>query len=179
MAYSPVFQTLHDETKPVGNLGRGTHHSILRAVTWHDTLLRPLPHASFLDFAVIGDEDHDTRIIEAIEQLYFEGLLAPVRLIGERKGFLTVLLAPEFLEDSTSREIDSYRRRLKDGEQRSVAGDLWAVEMDTIPGNLSIIQDAMEKVATYTACLMMLWELGVKPASAGSRAGELPSLQSS
>lgn len=165
MAYSPFFQTLHDETKPVGKIGRGAHYSILRAVTWHDTLLQPLEHASFLDFAVIWDEDHDTRIIEAIEQLYFEGLLGPVKLIGERKGCLTILLAPEFLEESSSGAIESYLNRLRERGQRGVAGDLWTVDVDCVPGNLSIIADTMEKVATYTACLLMLWDLGIKPAS--------------
>jgi hypothetical protein len=34
--YSDVFQTLHDEVGPVGNLGRGTHCSVLRAISFQD-----------------------------------------------------------------------------------------------------------------------------------------------
>src|SRR5438093_42433 len=93
--YSPFLETLHDETRPVGNLGRGTHYSVLRAVTWHDTFLTALPRAALLDFAIIWDEDHDARVIQVVNELYFEGLLAPVRFIGERKGGLTVLVAME------------------------------------------------------------------------------------
>ena len=97
--YSQFFETLHDETHPVGSLGRGTHYSVFRAVTWHDTFLNPLPKAEFLNFAVIWDEDHDTRVVKVVHTLCFEGLLAPVRLIGERKGRLTVLVAPEAAGD--------------------------------------------------------------------------------
>src|SRR4051812_20247485 len=71
--YSEFFQTLHDEQAPVGYLGRGTHYSILRAVVFSDSLAKPLFDARFLDFAVIWDEDHDARIIEPIQKLYFAG----------------------------------------------------------------------------------------------------------
>lgn len=40
MSYCPFFQTLHDETRPVGNLGRGTHYSVLRATA---TVWWPVP----------------------------------------------------------------------------------------------------------------------------------------
>src|SRR5260370_21913517 len=92
MSYSAFFQTLHDEAKPVGKIGRGTHYSILRAQVWQDERLKPLKKGMLADFAVIWDEDHDERVIEVIEWLYFEGLLSPIRFIGERKGSLTVLL---------------------------------------------------------------------------------------
>src|SRR4051812_6684669 len=88
MSYSPFFQTLHDETRPVGQLGRGTHYSILRVPIWQDEWLNLLAQGLLLDFAVIWDEDHDARVMEAVEALYFSGLLSPVRFIGERKGSL-------------------------------------------------------------------------------------------
>ena len=68
-AYSDFFQTLHDETSPTGYLGRGTHCSVLRAVVFHDPMGKPLPEGQFTDFAVIWDEDHDTRVIEPIEEI--------------------------------------------------------------------------------------------------------------
>src|ERR1700692_4902503 len=92
MSYSPFFKTLHDETQPVGHFGRGTHYSVLQVPIWQDQWLNPLPLGSLLDFAVIWDEDHDERVIEVIENIYFSGLLAPVRFIGERKGSLSVLI---------------------------------------------------------------------------------------
>jgi hypothetical protein len=77
---------MSDETQPVGHLGRGTHYSVLRVPIWHDEGLNPLPQVALLDFAIICDEDHDERVMGAIEALYFRGLLAPVRFIGERVG---------------------------------------------------------------------------------------------
>ncbi len=56
MSYCHFFQTLYDETHPVGNLGRGTHYSVLRAPVWHDELLNRIARCAFLDFAVIWDE---------------------------------------------------------------------------------------------------------------------------
>lgn len=64
---SCFFHTLHDEPGRVGSLGRGTHYSVLRAVIWE-------PEPRFHDFAVIWDEDHDTRIIGVLEQLYVRRL---------------------------------------------------------------------------------------------------------
>jgi hypothetical protein len=93
--YCPFFQTQHDETHPVGRFGRGTHYSVLRAPVWHDESTKRLDRCAFLDFAIIWDEDHDDRVIDAIMALYISGLLAPVRYIGERKGTLSVLLAPD------------------------------------------------------------------------------------
>jgi hypothetical protein len=73
--YSDFFKTLHDETSPTGYLGRGTHHSVLRALVFHDPMGKPLPEGQFADFAVIWDEDHDTRVMEPIEEIYRRGLV--------------------------------------------------------------------------------------------------------
>jgi hypothetical protein len=93
MSEFPFFKTLHNETKPVGDFGRGTHYSVMRVPIWRDTLLRPMHQGAMLDFAIIWDEDHDERVLKVIERIYFAGLLAPVRFIGERKGTLSVLIA--------------------------------------------------------------------------------------
>ena len=50
--YSPFFQTLYDELAPVGQLGHGTHYSVLRCVVWQDETRMPIPIASALDFAI-------------------------------------------------------------------------------------------------------------------------------
>lgn len=73
MSYSPFFQPLHDEKQAVGHFGRGTHYSVLRVPIWHDERLKPLPQGELLDFAIIWDEDHDDRVIEPIEEMYFAG----------------------------------------------------------------------------------------------------------
>jgi len=94
-AYSDFFKTLHDETSRTGYLGRGTHYSVLRAVVFHDTMGRPLSEGQFADFAVIWDEDHDTRVMEPIEEIYRRGLLSSFQMFGEHKGAFTAVLSKE------------------------------------------------------------------------------------
>jgi len=92
--YSPFFETLYDQPSPVGRLGRGVHYSVLRAVVWSDIHGDPTSTGRFLDFAVVWDEDHDPRVIEVIEAVYFAGLLGPVQVVGERKASMTFLFDP-------------------------------------------------------------------------------------
>ena len=93
--YCDFFQTLHDETSPVGYLGRGTHCSVLRAVVFHDPLGNPLSEGRFADFAVIWDEDHDVRVMEPIQEIYRRGLLPSFVMFGEHKGSFTAIPSPK------------------------------------------------------------------------------------
>src|SRR5882757_5583273 len=92
-SYSHFFQTLHDERSPTGRLGNGTHASILRAIVFHDPTLEPLSTGALADFAVIWDEDHDTRVIKAVESIYRAGFLGSLLMIGERKGALNAIVS--------------------------------------------------------------------------------------
>lgn len=159
MPYSPFFQTLHDETQPVGHLGRGTHYSVLRVPIWQDEWLNPLGQASLLDFAVIWDEDHDERVIEVIETLYFGGLLAPVRFIGERKGSLSVLIDAKTVEAWDRVALKNYREAVSDVSQSQE--DPWPATVDAVSGpNRSIIHAPDEHVSLYLRNIELLWKLG-------------------
>jgi hypothetical protein len=165
MSYSPFFQTLHDETRPVGQLGRGTHYSVLRVPIWRDEWLNPLAQGLLLDFAVIWDEDHDARVMEAVETLYFSGLLSPVRFIGERKGSLSVLINDESVGPWNETALRNYREAVGDIGQS--LEDPWPVTVDQVFGQRhSIIHAAPEDVATYLRNIHLLWQLGAKPSSA-------------
>lgn len=165
MSYSPFFQTLHDEPAPVGNFGRGTHYSVLRVPIWQDEWLKPLAQGALLDFAVIWDEDHDERVIEAIDELYFAGLLAPVRFIGERKGHLSVLVDAKTVEAWDQRSYKNYREAVSDISRR--LEDPWPATVDPVLGpNQSIIHAAREDVIAYLQNIRLLWQLGMKPALA-------------
>lgn len=167
MPYSPFFQTLHDETQPVGRLGRGTHYSVLRVPMWQDPWRNPLSQGALLDFAIIWDEDHDERVMEAIEGLYFDGLLGPVRFIGERKGSLSVLLEAKTLEAWNEAAFKDYREALSEVSQG--LNDPWPVTVDQVFGQRhSIIRAAPEHVATYLQNIQLLWQLGLKPNRARS-----------
>ena len=161
MPYSPFIQTLHDETQPVGHLGRGTHYSVLQVPIWQDQWLNPLPVGSLLDFAVIWDEDHDERVIQAIEDLYFCGLLAPVRYIGERKGSLSVLIDEKTVQAWDHSKLKSYREAVSDVGQN--LEDPWPTTVATVSSSKhSIIHASNEDVTLYLRNIHMLWFLGAK-----------------
>jgi hypothetical protein len=162
MSYSSFFQTLYDETGPVGNFGRGTHYSVLRVPIWQDELLNPLPQAVLLDFAVLWDEDHDERVVQAIEEIYFAGLMGPVLFIGERKGSLNVLIQSSSASPWAPAALDSYGEavsRISNGLE-----DPWPATVDTVLGSEhSIINAPRENVMGYLKNIDMLWQLGRKP----------------
>jgi hypothetical protein len=171
MAYSPFFQVLHDERSPVGNLGRGTHYSVVRTVLpvieesdptaaeeqiFGDARRRQL---ELLDLAIIWDEDHDERIWGVLERLHAAGLLAPVRFIGERKGSVTVICDP-----NTNYNIGGYERYCQLVERMTATddGDEWSVEVVQGIGGGSgqIINAAKERVDAYLRGIEASWTLG-------------------
>lgn len=160
--YSEFFKTLHDDVAPTGYLGRGSHYSVLRSVVWHNCLQHPLPNAAYLDFAVIWDEDHDTRVIEAVQLLYFSGLLTPAIFVGERKGNFTVVVSDKTLEEFDKRKLSEYQQAVEEITQS--LDDPWAAEVTSInSGHHIIINDRSDKVSQYLQTINMLWQLGIKP----------------
>lgn len=160
MKYSNYFEVVYDQPQPVGSIGRGTHYSILRCAQWLDNLLVPHENgcAREQQLAVIWDEDHDQRVIDVLEAAYFQGLLGPVRFIGERKGSLTVIVDPLFWE--------IYDRADYTAKWSAIAsdapGDYWPsyVYADgDIEGLGMIIHDSNARVATYLENIRNLWQL--------------------
>ena len=171
--YSTLFTTLYDEDQPIGFIGRGTHYSVLRSVEWLDVCLEPNSVAEIHDFTVIWDEDHDQRIIQAVEKLYLAGLLSPVQFIGERKGSLTIILAARFRfwgKDEFSQE--KYLKKVQELTEK-IHGDYWSVEIGYFDRSIfdgvshqtdfsSIISDDHRKVDTYLRNIDNLFHLGTK-----------------
>jgi len=158
---SPFFEVLYEQKEPVGDFGRGTHYSVLRAPVWQDGALKPLKQAQLLDFAVIWDDDHDERVMEVIDLIYLEGLLAPVRYIGERKGSLTIVADAAAVKSWSEAQWASYCKAV-DGI--GPTDDPWPtkVEKGSASGNTIIHADAVA-VGTYLAHIELLWDLGLKP----------------
>lgn len=174
--YSTLFSTVYDESEPVGNLGRGTHYSVLRCAEWFDVTRTHLNQAEVHDFAVIWDEDHDTRVIQVIEQLYMEGLLSPVQFIGERKAFLTVIVAAKFYFWGSEDNIRDYENRIKYIAE-NLGFDSWIAEVgmfDRAPGNphqndpKGIVAAETHRVQTYLNNIDSLWTLGTKKYISGT-----------
>lgn len=162
--YSPFFQTLYDEQEPVGHLGRGTHYSVLRAIVFHDEDGKPIKttryrnaEARFHDFAIIWDEDHDTRVIEVIEKIYCSGLLPFFAFIGERKGGVTALAFKD--SDALHHNAGNIIEDICD----NLGNDPWSAEMGVITNPQGIINDKPNDVILYLRNILMLWKLGSKP----------------
>jgi hypothetical protein len=148
--YSHFFSTLHDEADAVGKLGRGTHYSILRAVLWDK--VEPQWH----DFAVVWDEDHDTRVIWVIEQLHIQRLLRDVLAIGERKGSVAIITASPYPNPKLHALV-------QDGWQHP-SGDFFNSEIEHVDeATGSLINANPEHVQAYVKGITVLWDLGTKP----------------
>ncbi len=158
-SYSHFFQTLHDETGPVGHLGRGTHYSVIRSVAWIDKTLQPMPSARFHDLAIIWDEDHDTRVIDVIERLYFSGLLSPAIAIGERKGGVTVILPDNTPILANAVQFQDYSRSLL--AQAENQDDPWCCNVGTVSNPDALINAPAKMVTQYIQTIDMLWSLGI------------------
>jgi hypothetical protein len=172
MSKMPFFKTLHDETSPVGSFGRGTHYSVMRAPIWHDKWLNPMQKGAMLDFAIIWDEDHDERVLEVIERMYFAGLLAPVRFIGERKGTLSVLIDAQTVASWKPGALNKYREgvsKISNGQcdpwpaYVSSLASLASLPARAISVDPSIIHEERAKVAAYLQNIDMRWHVGIKP----------------
>lgn len=183
MAYSPFFETLHDERAPVGSLGRGTHYSVVRTVlpVWscadpshvEEEILGGARRSALelFDLAIIWDEDHDERVWGVIDRLHVAGLLAPVRFIGERKGNITILLDPSF--DYGEAGSDVYEQ-LVERVVESDAGDSWALEIrQGIDGDSGIINANSRSVEDYLRGIQACWKLGTTPWVAPKRVGPI------
>lgn len=182
-SYSSLFACLYDEPGPVGHLGRGTHYSVFRSVEWLDVVRAPLPLPQIHDFAIVWDEDHDTRVIEVIEDIYMAGLLSPVQFIGERKGTLTVIVAAKFYWADTQPDTDEYIRLLNEISANTDGRDSWPVELgmfDRCPGDPThqtevenLISAEDHRVRTYLRNIDSLWSLGTRAYASKARARAL------
>jgi hypothetical protein len=166
--YSTLFQCCYDESRAGPNLNY--HYSIFRAVDSRDIEQKPSALPYVHDFAVIWDDDHDTRIIHVLEEMLMAGMLPGVQFIGEHKGELTVILAAR-----TYWQIDvaAYKARLHKLTGSS-AGDFWIVQLgmyDHSRGNLRsahqcefkniLAMDEEEEHANLFA-IDSRWQLGTK-----------------
>ncbi len=155
--YSPYFTTLYDQQEPVGDFGRGIHYSVLRAVSWHsphdDISKRPY----HFDFAIIWDEDHDTRVIAPVEEIYLAGLLSKFIFFGERKANFTAVLDHNVNIHPGDRE---FNRKISNIVEHSAEGDFWHTEIQQYA---EVPRDPCDAEWIFHSNIRMLWKLGGKP----------------
>ena len=156
--YFRFIETLYDEKRPVGNLGRGTHYSVFRSISWFDEKLLSGKEAKFHDFAVIWDEDHDDRVIGVVERMYIEGILSPVLFVGERKGMLAIIVSESF----PNSKMEDFKAKVQE-ETDLTESDHWSTHVEKISSDeIGIIADSDEKVQLYLKNIISLWDIGIK-----------------
>ena len=171
MSQIPFFKMLHEETKPAENFGRGTHYSVLRAPIWQDKWLNQMPTGEMLDFAIIWDEDHDERVLEVVEKLYFAGLLPPVRFIGERKGTLSVLIDGETMAAWKPTTLKKYQEAIS--KISGAQNDPWPAHVSSVTSLASIPARAISldpsiihadrvTIVAYLQNIERRWNVGIK-----------------
>ncbi len=172
--YSPLLHCIYDEPVPTGKIGRGTHYSVVQALSWHSDEGELRKQAVVQNVAIIWDEDHDERIIPCVEALLMAGLLHSVSMIGERKGGVTIV----FNSMSAARLSENQKRAYRDEVTQVINevveakhGDYWAItfgEMTDTPSLKStghdifhqyLIQDEVQKVETYIRNINNLWNI--------------------
>ena len=124
--YSELFYCLFDK-KHSGAEGKSAHHSVFQAAVWHDKLMNPVSSAKVQRLAVIWDEDHDTRILDVLEEIYIKGLLSPILFIGERRGRVVVILDQEFICKTTEKQLLEYKSKIAEICQNPCHEDSWSV----------------------------------------------------
>lgn len=123
-SYSSIFHTIYDERNPL--FPSGYHYSVLRSFEYRDVCNLPVSKPLVHDFAIIWDEDHDTRVIKAVERIYLAGLLSPIQFIGEHKGTLTIILAAKSMW--AIGDIDNYKSALSSAAFKQ-GDDHWVIEI--------------------------------------------------
>lgn len=172
--YSPFLHCIYDEPDPTGHIGRGTHYSVVQALSWRSEKGELRQQASVQNVAIIWDEDHDERIIPCVEALLMAGLLHSISMIGERKGGVTIV----FNSMSAARLSDDQKRAYRE-EVNQVINDVvaakhedsWSItfgEMTEVPSmetsgqeifHRYLIQDDVHKVDTYIRNINYLWDI--------------------
>jgi hypothetical protein len=165
--YSQNLHCLYDNPEPASPQYPG--YSIFRAISSQSVEQQPteLPHVH--DFAVIWDDDHDTRIIKLLEEMLFAGLLPGVQFIGEHKGELNVILAARTF---FCIQEDTYRDRLT--ALSAVTGDSWFVRVGMIDMSqasrtthhqcdyVNLLGMTFHLADAFFVTLDNMWQLGTK-----------------
>lgn len=173
--YSPFLHCIYDEPAPTGHIGRGTHYSVVQALSWRSEKGELCQQASVQNVAVIWDEDHDERIIPCAEALLMAGLLHAVSMIGERKGGVTIVfntMSAVRLSKDQKRAYQQEVTRVINDVVAAKHEDSWSItfgEMTDTPSSRStgrdifhqsLIQDGdVHKIETYVRNINYLWDI--------------------
>jgi hypothetical protein len=105
---------------------------------------------------VIWDEDHDDRVVQAIEQCYRRRILSSSFGFQEAKGILTGFVAPGL----SKCRISFVESQLNAIAQEEIEDDVWDSMIATVEEPHSISSRLDEDLSLYINNLRMLWRLG-------------------
>lgn len=162
-------QCIYDEASPSEDIGRGAHYSVLRVPLSPALPVRGHADEKVRDVAVIWDEDHDMRVLEAIRRLHLKGLLSHALFIGERKGAFTLLVDGAYFGRITQYKRDLLGRQVANQVAR-MNGDHWQAAVGSFsPAGInaetvmeSIIHADEAKVEAYLRRIGVKWQLGTR-----------------
>ena len=172
--YSPHLHCIYDEPAPTGQIGRGTHYSVVQALSWRSSKGELRKQAAVQNVAIIWDEDHDLRIIPCVEALLIAGLLHAISMIGERKGSVTIVfnsMSAAYMNDD---QKGAYQEEVTQVINDVVAAkheDSWSITFGEMTETLclkstgyqifhqSLIQDDVQKIETYIRNINYLWDI--------------------
>lgn len=172
--YSPHLHCIYEEAAPTGQIGRGTHYSVVQALSWRSNKGELCERATVQNVAIIWDEDHDERIIPCVEALLMAGLLHAISMIGERKGGVTIVFNSMSAAYLSEDQKSAYREEVAQVINDVVAAkheDSWSItfgEMTETPSlattghqifHQSLIQDDVQKIDTYIRNIDNLWNV--------------------
>lgn len=169
--YSPHLHCIYDEPAPTGRIGRGTHYSVVQALSWHSDKGELRKQADVQNVAIIWDEDHDERIIPCVEALLKAGLLHAISMIGERKGGVTIVFNTKSSARLSDHQKRAYRQEVTqviNDEVSSEIGDFWDINFGEMTDDPSLAKDGfhqhlilddVHKVETYVQNIDNLWNI--------------------
>lgn len=122
--YSSIFTCIYDEINLL--LPTYFHYSVFRSYEYRNVCNIPVDKPLVHDFAVIWDDDHDERVIKAVENIYLAGLLSPIQFIGEHKGQMTIIIAARAWFGME--EPEQYVQKLRDSAFK-LGDDIWVIRV--------------------------------------------------
>lgn len=165
--YSSLFQCLYDQQQPI--VPHYYPYSVFRAIDSRDVTQVPTLEPRVHDFAVLWDEDHDTRVISVLEEMLMAGVLPGVQFISEHKGELTIILAaPTYF----AIDLDAFKTKVH--ALTATTGDWWVLRIgifDRSPHSLrtrhqcdfeEIVGLSDEATHAYLYSINDMWNLGTK-----------------
>jgi hypothetical protein len=161
--YSTILACLFDQAGPAIVNGGNPSYSIFRVTQARDQIGQRVDRMTVHDLAIIWDDDHDERVVYALERLHLAGLLWPVVFASENRGTLTM-----FIQGGLSLP-SNFEEEVREACSAAVK-DNWHVTFPIYnrpspfnfnPG-LDVVPGASLNAISYLCAIDAQWKLGLR-----------------